>query len=373
MPPSSADTTIIVGAGLAGACAAFHLSRHGPVHVLEAEAPAAGASGAAAGLANPLMGRKANPVWRPHEALEAVHDLVDRLSRPDLFRTGVLRPAVEEAQVEFFRAAVEEHPDLATWLPEAEVRERFPDVRTAGGALFEPRAGAADVPALVEALLGAARERGAVVETGATARAWDEDAHGATVEVDAGGERRTLRGARLLLCLGQGYPGHAPLEALGLTGIKGHTVRVERPEGLQGPLPPLSGRGYIVPETGGTLVLGSSYDHDFETLAPDPEQVAYIQNKTAEMLPGVDDAPVVDVATGVRVKTDATNLPVVGPMPGRERTWVFTALGSKGLLTAPLLARSLADYWRDPTSIPDAVRVPEPEPAGGHREERTEE
>ncbi|MGB3542229.1 FAD-dependent oxidoreductase, partial [Rubrivirga sp.] len=45
--------TVIVGAGLAGACAALVLSRTRPVVVLEAEAPASGATSAAAGLANP--------------------------------------------------------------------------------------------------------------------------------------------------------------------------------------------------------------------------------------------------------------------------------------------------------------------------------
>ena len=61
---------LIVGAGLAGACAAFTLSRHHRVHVLEANEPASGASGAAAGLVNPFMGRRARPVWHLREALD---------------------------------------------------------------------------------------------------------------------------------------------------------------------------------------------------------------------------------------------------------------------------------------------------------------
>ncbi|HYG67362.1 MAG TPA: FAD-dependent oxidoreductase, partial [Anaeromyxobacteraceae bacterium] len=63
---------VIAGAGLGGACAAFWLSRKRRVLVLERDAPAAGASGAAAGLVNPFMGRKARPAWRHAEALAAL-------------------------------------------------------------------------------------------------------------------------------------------------------------------------------------------------------------------------------------------------------------------------------------------------------------
>lgn len=354
---TSADV-LIVGAGLAGSCAAFVLSASHDVTVLEADAPASGASGAAAGLVNPLMGRRANPVWRPREALDAVSQILARANAEHVFQNdGLLRPTVEERQVEWFRDAVEAFPDLARWMPREAVRERFPDVQTEDGAMLIGKGGAVDVPAMVHALLDAAVANGATVETNAPVASWDETAHAASVTIarDEGPERRTAD--RVLLCLGQGYPGHPELEALDLRGIKGQTVRVERPESVTGSLLPLSGRGYVVPEDDGTLVLGSSYDHNFETLDPDPEQTAYIQEKTARMLPGVDAMPPLDVSVGVRVKQAQTNLPIVGPMPDRTRLWTFTALGSKGLLTAPLLALDLPGVLQHPRTIPDAVRV----------------
>lgn len=362
------DETIIVGAGLAGASAALTLSPHGPVRVLEADEPAAGASGAAAGLVNPLMGRKAKPVWRLHEALDAVADLLARARAGDLFAAGgLLRPTVEEKQVAWFQDAVAAYPDLALWLPDEAVQERFPDVETASGAMLIPRGGALNVTAFVEAMLNAARREGARVETGARVTGWGDTPDGAFVTVvrDAHPDEahpdaaERIEAGRVLLCLGQGYPGHPTLEALSLHGIKGQTVRVPRPESVTSDLLPMSGRGYIVPEPDGTLVLGSSYDHDFDDLAPDPEQTAWIQEKTAKMLPGVDTVAPQGVRVGVRVKHTETNLPLVGPLPGHERVWTFTALGSKGLLTAPMLARELHGFFQAPEAIPVEVRVPE--------------
>jgi glycine/D-amino acid oxidase-like deaminating enzyme len=121
---------------------------------------------------------------------------------------------------------------------------------------------------------------------------------------------------------------------------------------------PMSGRGYVVPNDDGTLILGSSYTHSFDTLEPDPAETRYILQKTAQMLPGVDEAEVLGVTAGVRVKHESTNLPIVGPLPDRRRIWAFTALGSKGLLTAPMIARELHAYLQDPAVIPQDLDMP---------------
>lgn len=355
--PYDADV-IVVGAGLAGACAAFTLSGHCSVHVLEADEPASGASGAAAGLVNPFMGRRARPVWRIREALDAVSVLLEDADASSLFAdTGVLRPAVEPDQEVPFQQVADEYPDLATWLSPATVRERYPAVQPDRGALFLPKGGAVDVGAMVRALLAAAEDWGAVVETGTPVLYWRETPTAAVVEVDRGNHTEDLRAERVLLTLGQGFPSFPELRRLGLVGVKGQTVRVRRPSGLPGAFPPLSGRGYVVPDSKETLVLGSNYDNDYHDLSPDPDATTYIREKTSTMISGLDRAEVLDETAGVRVKHSETNQPLLGPLPRRERLWTFTALGSKGLLTAPLLARALPHYLDTPNSIPDRVRI----------------
>ncbi len=371
---------LIAGAGLAGACAAFELSRASDrqVHVFEAKTPSSGASGAAAGLINPFMGRSASPVWRLREALDATHGiLADANASPLLASTGsshrgVLRPAVEPEQVEAFQAAAAEFPDLATWLSADEMDAYAEGVPSCGGGLLIPRGGAVDVPVMVDALLDAAQAHGATVHTQSRVAWWSERPDGTvTVDVERSAnesgratspERTQIDGSLLLLCVGQGYTAYPELTNLGLKGIKGQTVTVRRPPGT-GPLMPMSGRGYIVPTERDTLILGSSYTHHFDSLDPDPEETTYILKKTSAMLPGLDTAEVLDVTAGVRVKTKTSNLPIVGALPGRERIWAFTALGSKGLLTAPLIARSLPAYLDDPSRIPDDLRIPHPSPS----------
>lgn len=350
---------VIVGAGLAGACAALTLSPHYRVLVLEASAPASGASGAAAGLVNPFMGRRARRVWRAKDALQAVTRVLERAGAADLFpSTGVLRPVVEPEQSTLFQEVAKTNPDLATWVPSSTVQSKYPFLRLDRGALYVPEGGAVDIGSMVRALLEAAKTNGARVEANTPVLYWRETPDAAFVEVERDEGTQELRADRVLLALGQGYPTFPELRRLGLSGVKGQTVRIRRPHDLEKSVPPMSGRGYIVPD-GDTLVLGSNYDNNFDTLDPDPDATEYIRQKTAKMIREVYETEVLEVIAGVRVKYSETNRPLLGPLPDRDRIWTFTALGSKGLLTAPLLSLDLPSFFDDPTTIPNGIRPPD--------------
>ena len=169
--------TIIVGAGLAGACAALSLSRRARVLVLEAGEPASGASGAAAGLVNPLMGQKARAVWRADEALAALHATLEEADATALFQDdGLLRPAADAEQARRFRDVAHTLPHHATWLPADAARECFSGLVMHEGALLVRQGGSICVPDFVNAVLTTARKRGAVVQAGLGITGWGEDA-----------------------------------------------------------------------------------------------------------------------------------------------------------------------------------------------------
>jgi glycine/D-amino acid oxidase-like deaminating enzyme len=184
---------------------------------------------------------------------------------------------------------------------------------------------------------------------------WEEDAERAFVHIEHDTGRRYAR--RVLLALGYGFRRHHELTALNLHALKGQTVRVTRPDALpRDGLLPLSGQGYVVPEHD-ALVVGTSYEHDFTDLTPSDEQTRKILAKASRMLPALKKATVLDATAGVRVTVPGTRLPMLGPLPGRARIWIFTGLGSKGLLMAPLLARNLPTFFEKPETIPPEVRV----------------
>ncbi len=345
---------IVAGAGLAGACAAFALSRDSEVLVLEADQPGAGASGTAAGLVNPLMGKRVRKVWRMEESLDALSAIIDEAGCPAVFRQeGVWRPALSSRQAATFREAADVLPAHATWTSAESFSERFPDARARLGALYVVNGGAINVEVLIDCLLEAAERRGAVVLGDHRLITWKEENQYVYAQVHTRGGDEFFRAGRLVLAPGQGYPAIDELSDLPLHRIKGETIRLRRPDGL-GVIPILAGSGYIVPE-GPTLLAGSTYEHTFDDLDPSEEGADFIKGKIAEMIPALREAELLEARAGARVKFPRSRYPVLDLLPGCERVWLFTALGSKGLLTAPLIASELPAFIRAPNTVPAPI------------------
>ncbi|NNF57682.1 MAG: FAD-dependent oxidoreductase [Rhodothermaceae bacterium] len=347
---------IIAGAGLAGACAALHLAPTRRVLVLDAGQPGQGASGAAAGLVNPFMGRKAHSAWRRTEALVALHATLEVARATALFHnTGVLRPARDARQAEAFADAAAAFPDAARWHGAEATHERWPEVVAPHGALWISDGGTVSIPAMVEALLAAAQTYGATLHPHAALRAWTSTTTGVRVQTTQGD---ALDAATLLLAIGDGFQAFPALETLPLHRVKGQTVRLARPPNLPTTLPALSGGVYVVPDAD-ALIVGATFEHTFADVDPDPTQSLELRAKAAALLATLADASVLDARAGVRLTVPRTaspkRLPLLGPLPGAPRVWVFTGLGAKGLLTAPLLASWLPEALANPERIPTEV------------------
>ncbi len=347
---------VIAGAGLAGACAALALAPTRRVIVLDSGAP--GASHAAAGLVNPFMGRKAHPAWRASDALDALGAMLDDAGARGLWRQdGLLRPAGNEKQARAFRQRQAEHPNRLDWLAPEASGERFPDVLAPHGALWVREGGHIDIPAMIDAVLGAAVRAGAEVRR-QRLMAWGAG----SVQTD-GGE---IRAAHLLLCTGAATAPLAP--GLPLHGVKGQTVRLRTPQAHG--LPAVSGGTYVVPIAPREVLVGATFEHTWSVPGPTPEATALLVERASGVIPALARAEVVEARAGVRLTVPASTrpgrLPVLGPLaPEAESSsiplhpssriplspWVFAGLGAKGLLTAPLLARHLPAWLAAPEAI----------------------
>ncbi|HET6567464.1 MAG TPA: FAD-dependent oxidoreductase, partial [Rhodothermales bacterium] len=125
---------VIAGAGLAGACAALHLSRSHRVLVLESAQPAAGASGVAVGMVNPLMSKYGRSTWQMEEALEALQETLGLAEARQLFRGGgTLRPAYDHEQATAFQQSAAAFPQHGSWRTPAELQAAYPCVRAPHG------------------------------------------------------------------------------------------------------------------------------------------------------------------------------------------------------------------------------------------------
>ena len=352
---------IIVGAGLAGACSALWLCQSRRVLLVEAAATvSAGASGVAAGIVNPFAGQRAHLLWQGDAALEAFDATLDAAGASSLYRkTGVVRPAAEGLLAERLRFVAQGLPRQATWIGPEEARARFPGIVVTNGALLTHNGGVVDAGNLVRAMVRMARMRGAQVRTRTRVSGWGEDADMAYVTApdDAG----RIYASHILLTMGHGYRQFAALRSLNLTTTKGQVVRIASPDARPSSLSrPICGNGYVAPD-GETLIVGTSYERGFADTEPSEHQTSKILHQAALMAPCIKGQRILGATAGVRVGVPGTRLPMVGPLS--ERIWIFTGLGSKGLLFSALIASKLPAYLHNPERIPRAICVSYRKPA----------
>lgn len=332
---------VVIGAGIGGASAALALSRTHDVVVLDAAGPAAGASGVSAGLVNAFTGRKATRGWRATEARAALDRFADAAGVL-VEASGIVRPAGDDRQARAFRQTAAEWPGEAAFLEPSAARARWAHVEAPHGALLVPGGGHVDVPRLVRGALSAAERRGAETRTGVRLVAWREESDAVVAITDQG----EIRARALVLCPGAArLPG---LAALPFGRVKGQTVTLDArlPDGT----PAVAGGTYVVPAAAGVLV-GATFEHDYTSEAPDPAVSLALRARAARLVPALAEARIVDARAGVRLTVppgvSAQRLPRLGRVAGR--VWLFAGFGSRGLLTAPLLAEALPAFLADPS------------------------
>lgn len=339
---------------MAGVCAALAISKRAPVLLADIPSPEAASIAAVAGLANPIIPRRANLVWRSAQALTALQELSEDLEVPPLHR-GLLRPATSWDAMEGYRARASSHPDVARWYGPKESAVAWPWIDTPFGTLEVLQGGAYDLPAFVRAGIAELNARGASVRAEWALTGWTESSD--TVEAVFRGPDgpHTFPCSRLVLAPGAGFQRFPELARLRLHPLKGQLVVVEVREAPRG-VRPVSGGGYVVP-MGRRVVIGSSYEHQFDTVEPRPEVTEELLDRAAKSMSWLRDARVLEERAGIRVTVPGTRLPMVGPIPGHHRTWILSGLASRGLLMGPYLAANLPDWMANPESVPDVLRV----------------
>lgn len=195
---------VVIGAGLAGASTAWHLTRRGcDVVVLERDVPAS-RSGSSHGSARIFRYAYADALYTElvQQALPLWEELIGACARELMVRTGGLdhgtaTPARGLARV--LEASGVEHDVLDA----SAARSRWPQYRFETDVLYQPGAGVLDAEATVQSMLALAQGLGAEVRTGWTVASVDHDAGGYVVRSDRGDE---LRAERVIVAAGGWLP-----------------------------------------------------------------------------------------------------------------------------------------------------------------------
>lgn len=326
---------LIIGHGLAGAALARVLRQRGRrVVVLDLPRPDS-ATRVAAGLINPVAGKRFALAWRIQDFLPAARQFYQQLEaesgRRLYFEMPILKlfGSVREQNDVLARSADqpwgEYVQDPAQPLPEV------PGVAQPYGGLELRQGGWVDTTALLDVLTADARQNGELRAETFVPELLVADLSGASYGPG-------LRVRRVVFCEGAAVTANPWFGWLPVTPNQGEVLDVEVPG-----LPPeyvLNRGAYVVPTGPGRVRVGATYRWPPFAAEPTAEALQELSQRLRELTP----LPfrVTGQRAGVRPAV-RDRKPLLGTHPTHPALAVFNGLGSKGVLLAPRLAQLLAD------------------------------
>ena len=306
----------IVGQGLAGSCLGLELlKRQVPFRIIDPGQ--GGSSRVAAGLINPLTGKRFEPSWMIEdfypEAVAFYRDLEERFETKIWNPLPVMRLASSEKEWVKISSKLELAQTQA-WL------DSDSDVETPSGFaghVVLKGGGWVDTRRFLE-VIRSYFERKGVLEVGT-------DSGQSIAE-----ERILCKGAQGLMHNQLGKHRCAKGEIL--------TVLADWSEDYI----KIGAGGWMVPVGGGQFRVGSTYEWEQLDGLPTTKGLRRISEIATKL--GGSEFKIVDHVAGVRPILRRSQ-PLIGKSSGGD--WFFNALGSKGTLYAPKMARILADWICD--------------------------
>jgi glycine oxidase len=353
---------MVVGDGLAGAVLTWLLRADGAVVRLFPGNPGQAASRVAAGVLNPVTGKRLAAGWEVEAQLSSAFSVYGQMEAA--LGISVLR----RVPLHRFFLHPSEEVFHAKRLEDARYRAFLSDARTAGeplGGFIQARgyftisgAGHLEIPPLLDAL-SQVHARADCVEPAPFA--YERlDRKGPGLVYDG-----RIRARAVVFCEGIGVLQNPWFGSLRFRPVKGEALTFTSPE-LKLPEAVFHHEKWLLPTSNGRFRMGSTYDRGIslgeghrklraDAFSPSTDGEAELRGSLPKMFQVPPSMQIVEHKAGVRPAT-RDRFPYAGPHPEDARLLVFNGLGSKGALLAPWIATRLVRYLRNGEPLPEPLR-----------------
>lgn len=320
----------IIGAGFAGLATAWHLLQHQDkipleVTIFDSSGFGGGASGIAAGLLHPFSGlhAKLNRFgWEGYEETSLLLDAAKKALNSQVFSSSpLLRIALTKEQQDDYLECSLKHTRV-DFLKEDECQKLISYLSPHPGILIQDAKTIYPKPYL-EGLFLACLALNAKFE-----------------QVQINNLKELDRFTHTIVAAGAGISLFKELQEIPFSFTKGQILELEWPNHLP-PLPvALNSKSYLImSQDQKSCIAGATFERNYTTKSPDQKKAeAEIMPKIEALIPALKNAKIISCKTAFRVSSK-NHLPFVEKI--NERLFVFTGLGSKGLLYHSLYAKKL--------------------------------
>jgi|GEM_PF-604665 len=323
----------ILGAGFAGLAVTWHLLNYtkgsSTVDLFDPEPIGGGPSGISSGLLHLYAGKQARKAWQGEKAIQETHRLItvssQGINAPIVLSKGLLRPALTSTQNSDFQLCAQNHVETQWWDKKTcEAKIEGLQLPPEGGGLFIPDGLTIDTKAYLQGLWQACALLGTQYRQMAMIRQSDLERYDC-----------------VLIAMGPLSKNFPPLKDLPIQPVKGQILELKWPTKVAPPPFSLISQKYLVMSRDlKTCLVGSTYEHQFDTLHAEPEKAKQeIMPHVLQYFPALKDAEIVNCRSAFRASSP-NHLPLLGKVS--DNLFFFTGLGSKGLLYHAWLGKHMA-------------------------------
>jgi len=338
---------LIIGQGLAGSCMALQLLQEDKKILVIDEPHPNTSSMIAAGIFNPITGRKMVKTWKADQLfpyLKTFYLQAEKELKSNFFhQINIYRPFIDtEVQNEWMgKSASAEHQ---SYVEKVHLNSEFPnDLHDEYGGLELKNAGYIDLPVFINSVRLLLKQKGCYVEN-----KFDEDK---LILENGAVKYESFTSKKVILCNGD-QSAHSNLFGwLPFSLVKGEILEISVPK-----LPTvIYNRGvFILPKKNNKCRVGATYDqNDLTNNVTDKARKALV-----EKLNGVyrSEYNIVNQVAGIR-PASRDRRPFIGIHPNYPEIGIFNGLGAKGVSLAPYFSKQFVQMLEHGTELDDEVNI----------------
>ena len=337
---------LIIGQGLAGSALAYRLIQEGKKVVLLDQPARNQSSQVAAGLFNPVTGRKMVKTWKGELLFPVIapfyQELEEVTGKKFLTLQPIYRPFLSiEEQNEWMGHSSD--PAIQPFVQKIEIESQHANLKDPFGGVMLQLSGWLDIPTFLEGMA-----------TYFGNRLFEEEFKEEKLVQESEGSWSygQIKAKALIYCNGLGAMRSRFFSFLPFAPVKGEILELK-----QDFSPPyIVNRGvFRVPLATGNFRVGSTYTwHDLE-LGP----TATAQKELLDKLTEVVRVPVQEVCVhkvGIRPATKDRK-PFLGKHPEAQSVYIFNGFGAKGVSLVPYFSAVMRDFLLEYQPLPEEVSI----------------
>jgi len=339
---------IIVGQGVAGTLLAHFLLEAGQKVVLIDDKHEHAASKVAAGIINPITGRRYVKSWRVDELLpfaqQTYQQIEAKLGVSFYQSIPIIRTLFNRKEEEAWLARTAD-PAYAQYILDKTELGAYAKHTVPAFSYGEVGHTAQVNLATLTAAYRTFLEKKGLLRT-------EKFEFSKLVLTNEGVKYEDITARKILFCEGHKAKDNPYFSYLPFGGAKGEVLDVRIPEVDFKKI--LKHRIFIVPQQDGQYWIGSTYDWNFENDEPTKKGRQYLENRLSDVLK--TPFTIENHRAAVR-PTVKDRRPFLGTHPEHPQVAIFNGLGTKGASLGPFFAQQMVDFLLQQQSIDDAVDI----------------